>query len=97
MEEDVFLSPAVAGLMNEHLVEGRLHTDTQNTLTAEQFARNRELQAELAGTKANPTFVFVDPKSGDKIGVFNLDGDFTTWAGKWSAFVEDLAEKHGRK
>ena len=46
MENSIFLSPAVAGLMSKGFVEARHHTDIQNTLTAEQFDKNRALQAE---------------------------------------------------
>jgi len=96
MEERVFLSPAVAALMKKHLVESRLHTDSQNTLTDEQFAENKRLQAEYAGEITNPFFVIVDPKTGEKLEVFRLSGDYTSWLGKWQRFVEKLAAKHGR-
>lgn len=96
MEEQVFLSPAVAALMNKHLVESRLHTDSQNTLTDEQFAKNKQLQSEIAGTIANPFFVVVDPDSGKKLGVFKLSGDYTSWKDKWFRFVQKLAKDNGR-
>ena len=92
MEDTVFPSAAVAELMKEHFVEGRVHTDTQNTLTDEQFARNREVQAEVAGTKANPYFVMIDPATGKKIGEHALSGGFTAWEQNWidwlSSFVK---------
>ena len=49
MEDDVFPSPAVAELMKKFVVESRQHTDSQNTLTTEQFTDNRAAQAEIAG------------------------------------------------
>ncbi len=68
MEDDVFLRPAVAGLMKRGFVEARLHTDLQKSLTKEQFARNKELQRQLAATRAMPMFVVVDPKTGRELG-----------------------------
>ena len=83
--------------MKAQLVEARLHTDTQNTLTKEQFAKNREAQATISGTKANPYFVIVDPKTGDKVSEFSLSGDFTTWPDLWIKFIKSAAKKAGRK
>lgn len=96
MEDSVFPSATVAALMQEHLVESRLHTDAQNTLTDAQFAKNKELQATIAGTRANPFFVVVDPHSGQKLATFNLSGDFSSWGEKWAAFVRRTARKAGR-
>jgi len=95
MEDSVFLETAVADLMKEQVVEARLHTDTQNTLTAEQLEKNREVQAEIAGTKANPHFVIVDPNTGNKVKEFKLSGDFTTWPAKWTKFIKQSAKAAG--
>lgn len=97
MEDKVFPSPAVAGLMKQFVVEGRVHTDAQNTLTDDQFATNRKVQAEVAGTKANPYFVIVDPKTGKKIAEHKLSGGYTEWEGNWKAFLEDVLRQTGRK
>ena len=96
MEGDVFPSPAVAGLMKKFVVESRQHTDTKNTLTAEQFADNRAAQAELAGTKANPFFVAVDPRTGAKLDTFRLSGTFADWEGLWKTWLEGVLQKNGR-
>ena len=96
MEDSVFPSEAVASLMKEHLIEARLHTDSQKTLTDEQFARNRELQKDVAGVFTNPYFVMVDPETGDKVGEFALSGGFGSWEGKWIAWIREMADKTGR-
>jgi hypothetical protein len=96
MEDSVFLEVAVADLMKKELVECRLHTDTQNTLTAEQFAKNREVQASIAGTKANPYFVMVDPNTGAKVSEFALSGDWSTWPSKWIDFVNEAVQTAGK-
>jgi hypothetical protein len=96
MEDKVFPSSAVADLMQQQIVEGRLHTDAQNTLTPAQFARNRELQASIAGTRANPYFVIVDPATGKKIAEHALSGGWTTWYDSWATFVADTAKAVGR-
>jgi hypothetical protein len=97
MEDSVFPSPAVAELMQRELVEARVHTDTQNTLTAEQFVRNRRLQEQLAGTKANPWFVIVDPVSGNKLAEGGLSGGYTQWPANWVAFVEGAVASRPKK
>ena len=97
MEDDVFPSAAVAALMTKFVVESRQHTDSQNTLTAEQLADNRKAQAEIAGTKANPFFVIVDPKTGAKIDTFRLSGNFTEWEGMWKSWLEGVLQKTGRQ
>jgi hypothetical protein len=96
MENSIFLQPAVADLMQEHFVEARHHTDTQNILTAEQFAANRKLQAELAGTTANPYFVVVDPVTGRKLGEHALSGGPGAWEQNWIAFLREMLQAAGR-
>jgi len=96
MENNIFLRPAVAGIMKQNFVEARHHTDTQNILTAEQFAENRRLQAEWAGTTANPYFVVVDPKTGKKLGEHALSGLPDTWEGEWIAFLKRMLAAAGR-
>ena len=94
MEDDVFLRPAVAGLMQKHFVEARLHTDIQSSLSAAAFARNRELQKQRASSRAMPIFVVVDPKTGVELGetppeAFNLEGG-------WVTFLERMVAAAGR-
>jgi hypothetical protein len=96
MEDKVFPSPAVAGLMQKFVVESRQHTDTKNTLTDAQFTTNRKAQAEIAGSKANPYFVVVDPRTGEKIDTFRLTGSFTEWEGLWRRWLEGVLAKTGR-
>lgn len=97
MENNIFLRPAVAGLMQANLVESRHHTDIQNTLTAEQFAANRKLRDEIAATTATPYFVIVDPKTGKKIAEHALSGGPNAWEGNWIAFLEQALTLAGRK
>ncbi len=74
MEDDVFLRPAVAGILKQGFVEVRLHVDLQKYLTAERFAGNKALFKQLAVSRGMPTFVVVDPKTGDKLGEAIPDG-----------------------
>lgn len=97
MENSIFLLPAVAGLMQQHVVEARHHTDTQNTLTDAQFAANRKLQDELAHTKANPFFVMVDPKTGKVLGTHSLSGGPNAWEANWLAFLRQMIAAAGRE
>jgi uncharacterized protein YfdQ (DUF2303 family) len=97
MEDDVFPSPAVAELMKKFTIESRQHTDSKNTLTDAQFADNKSAQAEIAGTKANPFFVIVDPHTGAKIDTFKLSGGFTEWEGKWKVWLETVLEQTKRR
>ena len=59
MEEGIFPDPAVAGILKEHYVEARLHTDDQSA--PERSARLEQLQVEMTGSVAQPTYVIVDP------------------------------------
>ncbi|MFT4515137.1 MAG: hypothetical protein ACI89X_004195 [Planctomycetota bacterium] len=97
MEDSVFLEQAVASLMKKHFVEARIHTDSQKTLTDEQFAKNREVRDRLTGVTTNPYFVVVDPTTGDKVGEFTLSGGFGAWPGKWIKFLKRVAKKAGRE
>ena len=96
MENNIFLRPAVAGIMKASFVEARHHTDIQNTLTEAQFAANRKLQEEIAVTKANPYFVVVDPKTGKKISEHALSGGPNAWEGNWIEFLQQTLAKAGR-
>lgn len=96
MENNIFLRPAVAGVMQKSFVESRHHTDIQNTLTAEQLAANRKLRDEIAATTATPYFVVVDPKTGKKIAEHALSGGPNAWEGNWLAFLKDALGKAGR-
>jgi hypothetical protein len=63
MEEKIFRIPAVAGVL-EGYVEARLHNDTGPSIQ-----KNVELEKKLADTVATPTYVTIDPKTGQKIRV----------------------------
>jgi len=67
MEDNVLPSPAVAEILNAHYVEARLFTDTE-----ENIERILELQARLAGSVANPTFVLLEPTKERKL--YQLQG-----------------------
>jgi len=96
MEGSVFPKAAVAALMKANFVESRMHTDTQNTLSDEQFAANQAARDELAGNITMPYFVVVDPKSGNRLGEFELSGGAQMWEGRWVGFLEQMAAKAGR-
>jgi hypothetical protein len=97
MEEKIFPSPAVAELMQKLVVESRHHTDSQNTLTDEQFAANKRIQAEVAKSIANPAFVVVDPKSGKEVGRHDLGQVWTEWQNEWVAFLQRVQRETGRQ
>jgi len=96
MENNIFLRPAVAGIMAKNFVESRHHTDIQNTLTIEQFEANRKLRDEIAETTATPYFVIVDPKTGKKIAEHALSGGPNAWEGNWLEFLNGALAAAGR-
>ena len=97
MENTIFLRPAVAGIMKQHFVEARHHTDIQNTLTSEQLVENRRLQAKWAGTSANPYFVVMDPKTGEELGEHSLSGmGSDAWEEAWIDFLKRMLKAAGR-
>ncbi|MCA8976753.1 MAG: hypothetical protein KDC98_18670 [Planctomycetes bacterium] len=96
MEGSIFPKSAVADLMKPNLVEARIHTDTMNTLTEEQFAANSAARDELAGNFTMPYFVVVDPHTGDKLGEFELSGSPEGWEALWTEFLNGILKAAGR-
>ena len=58
MEDNVFPRPAVAGILADHYIEARLHTDGDTNKE-----RIKELQTSLARSVANPIYVLLDPET----------------------------------
>jgi hypothetical protein len=97
MEDSVFPSPAVAELMKKGFVEARLHVDIQKYLTKEQLARNRELQKQHASSRAMPTFVVVDPKTGKELGETPPVGlSSSSFTENWILFLGKMNAAAGR-
>ncbi len=67
MEEHVFRAPAVAGKLRQGFVEARLHTDGVNDPVYDGI---RRLQLELTGSKATPIYLVIDPRTGERIHLF---------------------------
>lgn len=63
VEGTVFPDPAVAGILREHYVEARLHTDDYSA--PERTERQRELQQQMTGVKTLPVYLIQDPDSGE--------------------------------
>jgi hypothetical protein len=59
MEQSIFPLPAVAERLNK-MVEARLHSDAYDK---SQRAVIVKLQDELAGSRANPYYLVIDPKT----------------------------------
>lgn len=67
MEEGIFPNPAVAGILREHYIEARLHTDDQQN--PERSERQASMQVEMTGSVAQPYYVVVDPANEQKLGL----------------------------
>ena len=63
MEKKVLPKPAVAGVLKEHYVEARLHTDRD----IPELERILELQEKFAESSALPIYVTVDPEDERRI------------------------------
>lgn len=61
MEQKVFPAPAVAGILEKNFVEARIHND------GDDQDEVRGWQVELIHTYATPSYVVVDPATGDLI------------------------------
>jgi len=59
MEEKIFPSPAVAGILEPGFVEARLHTDGPP-----REEENKARQKEMTESYATPIYVIVDPSGG---------------------------------
>ena len=80
MEEKIFRAPAVAGILEPSYVEARLHADGQAFIE-----RIRELQEELAGSRATPYYVIADPATGERLAAFE---GFTGDPERFAEFLE---------
>lgn len=60
MEEHVFPAPAVAGQLNK-MIEARIHNDGANQKEV------RALQVEMINTYATPSYVLLDPTTGELV------------------------------
>ena len=75
MEDLILPHPAVAGILSEHFVEARLHTDLLEDEIVEPIL---ELQDELVGNPTTPAYVLLDPATGLQKGLMEgatLDED----------------------
>lgn len=59
MEEGLFLDEEVSKVLRERFVEARIHTD----IRGEKGEPMRAVQKRFAGTRANPVYVNLEPKS----------------------------------
>ncbi len=92
MEEQVFPRSAVADLLEEGYVEGRLHIENQRDReqTSEaEFQRFLKLRDEHVGTQAIPAYVVLDPKSGEAKAFYQLPGaDPDVWEADFVRILE---------
>lgn len=68
MENKIFRLPTVGGVLQEEFVEARLHNDDHKNPEVIEYVN--KLQDELAKTRGTPYYIVVDPKTGQKLGVF---------------------------
>ena len=66
MEKRIFPRPAVADELENFFIESRLHMDG---LSKDDFT---DMQDDLVGTVATPSYVVVDPKTGEKLAMHQL-------------------------
>lgn len=82
MEQKTFITPAVAGILNQ-MVEARLHDDSSN---GERNDRIKALRERFAQTVANPTYVLLDPATerviAHRSGAEMDEDKFATWLSK---------------
>ena len=74
MEEQVFPRSAVADLLEEGFIEGRLHIENQRERTEAQFQAFLELRDQHVGTQAIPAYVVIEPKSKESLAFYQLPG-----------------------
>ena len=67
MEKKFLPKPAVAGVLKEHYIEARLHTDRDSV---PQLERILEVQQRFAESEALPIYVTVDPETERRLGKY---------------------------
>ena len=90
MEEKVFPSPAVAGVLREHFVEARLHV-LDGTKNIEE---SRALRERLAGVVTTPFYVALDPQGEASLGTF--EGGGVPRAGEFLDFLQAAVAATGK-
>ncbi len=68
MENNIFVEPAVAGVLTQNYVEARLHTDSHDDLLRPLI---QEQQLELQGGIGLPFYIVMEPASRRKLVDFN--------------------------
>lgn len=89
MEENFFPLPAVAGILEDGMIEARLHNDDPDVTLQ---AAIKALQLEMTGSYATPIYLVIDPESGEELG--RRDGalmDEEAFAG----FLREAVAKRG--
>ena len=94
VEESVFTRPAVADLMENGFVEARLHVENQAKRPKPEYERFLELRDKHVGSVAIPAYVVLDPKSGESLAYYVLDGpNPDTWAADFTRIFGALREQ----
>jgi len=97
MEKKFLPKPAVAGLLKEHYIEARLHTDRKSV---PQLDRILEVQKKFAGSEALPVYVTVDPETERLLGKYegSQPAQFASEEEAYIRFLKDpLTERVGRR
>jgi len=89
MEENFFPLPAVAGILENQMVEARLHNDDHDPAISE---RTIELQLAMTESYTTPIYLVVDPASGEILG--RRDGALKDEEG-FAAFLREAADQRG--
>lgn len=68
MENKIFRLPTVGGVLREEYVEARLHNDDHAHPEIIEYVK--KLQDELAGSRATPYYLVIDPQTGETLGEY---------------------------
>ncbi|RMH02630.1 MAG: hypothetical protein D6702_08300 [Planctomycetota bacterium] len=91
MEENIFPLPAVAGILENELVEARLHNDGRER--PELTRSIKALQLEMTGSYSTPIYLVIDPESGEVLG--RRDGALLDEQ-RFAAFLRQALDGGGR-
>ncbi|MBC8330336.1 MAG: hypothetical protein ISR76_03340 [Planctomycetes bacterium] len=89
MEENIFPLPAVAGILENEMVEARLHNDDFDPEIKERVVA---LQLEMTSSYTTPIYLVLDPVTGEVLG--RRDGALLEEAA-FADFLRTAAAKKG--
>ena len=95
VEGVTFHRPELSAVLNERVVESRLHMDYPARIGPEKFPVHARLQQELIGAPGVPYYAILDPDSGEFLFRTHIvGGDYEKLHDRFVWMFQQLPDKH---